>query len=1358
LAAWEVYSKAFDQFYIELQIIEFETQIEANRRLIEFAREVGAPLILACDSHYLDPSHAETHDLLMYIRQNKTRLDKVEKDEDVWDFEVRNLYYRTAAQMRRGFEVPFECGGKACGPFRDGTFTDEVFAEALANTMKVARQAEDIKLDGKVHLPKLYTDSREELRNKVNQGFKRLQLGQFPNKREYQTRLLHEFEVICKLGWADYFLVMERIVSMAKEEFASEVGEWAVGYGRGSAAGSLVSWCLGLTDCDPIEHGLLFERFLDEGRPDPPDIDTDFHPAIRDRVKDRIVEMFGREKTCSIGTYTSYKTRAVIIDVARALGLDVMEVNTVTKKMDPLKSFEDDDGDDVVVDKMEFEELRKHYPELDAYLEVNPEVLVHAEVIRNQVRNMGKHAGGVIISDMDLRDKIPVQHGADGGVVSSWAESGNSSELSQVGLVKYDILGLNNLPIISDCVAMVKKYRGEVILRAEIPLDDHRSIRMEAKDDLVGIFQLENKAMKGTIDAVGMESLNDVAAVTSLIRPGPKDMGMDMEYASRKNGAPFEIIPALVPVLGNTYGILVYQEQMMKISQVLCGFDGPMANKLRKACGKKLVDLMASIKEAFIKGAQPKIEAGEVTLEQVETLWDQIVSFARYGFNKSVDKDTQVITLDGVRRIEDIRPGQNVWCFDGTSFEQTEVVALHDHGMLPAFEVEFDDGSKEVCTINHKFLTARGQKPLGEILEHDLGVYADVEAKRRLALSDLRGIVSDEKDSRCSYGIGGSLSKGQAEDCEVCRMRGGVIEEAVREASPDVSGGNRSGKQEPVKAGSGKSCQGEGVECGGRSPRESGFAAQGFGCGREFAEGEGDEVEGNGCAEQNRLGTGEVVGDGQDNVIEARGSRGSVGASREVETGESGCVSGDNEKSSDGCEAVESGNMVGVFSRRDGIPEGSAGALRDSAEAMRFCKERLLDRGRRVLALRGDVLEEEISIPEGSREGPFIESRGGEAGVGSCSSRGGLLERVWEGSSERLMGGAVAGDSQEAEPGRVSIRKVLRVRAVGLRQMYDLEVHHGAHNFLLASGLITSNSHAVTYSMLSTAEMWLKNHYFVEYMTALLNNTKAGKKKHGSDNILVDYINYVRRRGTNVLPPDINLSGPGFTIESGGVRYGLGHVKNVASASENIVRIAAEKPFDDVADFYERCVYEQEIQSGVNAGKMRTSKPSKKVVESLVAAGAFDAFGTRQQVMAEYYKVRKEKVVPPELKDDEWELAETEVIGLCLSRPPIFTRFLTEMSTHGWRRLGDVSGRKKVTVLCRVDNIIPKTSRSGNPMLVVTVGDGMDKLSFFVFMAGKQQFLDAIRVGNIAAIPLDKFEDGDARFFDDRRGITVVEK
>jgi DNA polymerase III alpha subunit len=1188
------YMDCFDDFYLEIQIIEYEEQREANHLLIRLAQKIGAPLILACDSHYLVPEHAETHDLLMYIRQGKTRQEVAEKDEDVWDFEVRNLFYRTGEQMRRVWTEGFvDREGHAHKPFKDSIFTEDILREAMGNTLKVARQAEDIKMDSTVKLPKLYQDSARELKKKVNEGYRRLELGKLPNKQEYIDRLKHEFGVIAKLGWADYFLVMERIVTMARTEFYDEVGDWAVGTGRGSAAGSLVSWCLGITDCDPIRHSLLFERFLDSERSDPPDIDLDFHPRIRQRVKDRIVEVFGEDKTCSIGTYSTYKTRAVIIDVARAIGLDVGEANAVTKKMEPLQSFENDDGDSEIVDKMDFDDLRKHYPELDAYFKLSPEhaeVLVHAEVIRNQVRNMGKHAGGVIISDLNLKGRIPVQRDASGAIISSWAESGNSAELSKVGYVKYDVLGLNHLCIISDCIELIRENQGVRIARPDIPDDDKLAIKMQCKSDLVGIFQLESPATKPVIDAVKVDSLDDISAVTSLIRPGPKDMGMHMQYAENKNGAFCDVPECIRDILEPSHGVLVFQEQAMSIAKKMSGFTGSEANLLRKAIGKKKEDLMAKMKEKFISGAQVRVGNGEITKKEVEYTYDLIESFAGYGFNKSIDKDTNVMTVDGTRRIEDVCAGQQVWCFDGDGYALTEVVALHNHGVLPGIEVTFDDGSVEVCTVNHKFLTRHGQVPIRDILKRDLG----------------------------------------------------------------------------------------------------------------------------------------VLGDAND---------------------------------------------------RDSMPRG------------------------------------------------------------------------------------------------ISARKVLYARFVGERQMYDLEVHHKAHNFVLASGLISSNSHAVSYSMISTYELWLKHNYFREYMCALLRNTKSAKKSHTGGVAMVEYINYSRRRGVEVLGPSVNDKHPDFYIDRrGNIVYGLSHVRNVASAAEHIVKIAAQQPFTSMQDFYDRCIYEVQVKSGINAGRVRRTRPNKSVVESLINAGAFDEFGSREEMHEQFtiaslgipnytdetWEDMKERVCPdaePNINDpmntgleeikgckdlaqavaeivadekfksmadfydrcvfevevksgknagltrltrpskkvvetliaagafrdfggrqkvirsyylakndvefktlskSDVEALEIEMLGLCLSVEPLCRRFSKVIRNHKWCTIGEHANQNKPIIFGRIEKIERKTSRAGNPMMLVKIGDGMDTLEFFVFRSGMQHFDDRAKVGSLVAVPMNRFDGSLTRFYDDRKEIVRI--
>jgi DNA polymerase-3 subunit alpha len=428
---------------------------------------------------------------------------------------------------------------------------------------------------------------------------------------------------------------MERIVADAREEF----GEWAWGYGRGSSASSLVVNCLGITDIDPIEYGLIFERFLDYSRPDPPDIDVDADPRIRDWIKRHIVEVFGENKVCSIGTYATYKTRAVILDVARALGENLAEVSAVTKRIEPLRAFEDEAGEEFKVDQMDFDDLCEHYPELKAYFDQHPEVRTHSEILRNQVKNMGTHAGGVIVSDLDLKDRIPVCRDKSGQIVSTWGESGNVQELSAVGLVKLDLLGLKTLSVISDCVKMIEITTGKHIARADIPTSDRESILMGSKKDLVGIFQFENPVTKPIADAVGMESLMDVAVVTSLIRPGPMDAMIDgvrmpMEYARRKHGGEYKSPEFIKTALFNTHSLLVFQEDTMNLARVLAGYSPLEANRLRKSVGKKIRELMISMRDSFINGAKPRIDSGEITLVEVEDMWNQIEKFSGYGFAK----------------------------------------------------------------------------------------------------------------------------------------------------------------------------------------------------------------------------------------------------------------------------------------------------------------------------------------------------------------------------------------------------------------------------------------------------------------------------------------------------------------------------------------------------------------------------------------------------------------------------------------------------------------------------------------------------------------------------------------------------
>jgi len=882
------------------------------------------------DSHYLERGHDDTHNVLMCIRQHKTVMEQKEGD-DTWEFEVGNLFYRNAEQVVELFRDGFvEKGGEKRPGFEDDVFTAEVLAEAMGNTLTFARSAEEIELDSTIKLPRLYDDGKGMLRKKVNMGFRRRKLGSKPNKDAYLERIRREFGVIAKLGWTDYFLICERIIADAKKEF----GEWVIGYGRGSAAGSLVSYCLGITDIDPLEHGLLFERFLDEERPDPPDIDNDFDPRYREEVKRHVVELFGEDNVCSIGTYQTYKTRAVVLDVARTLGYDVYEANAVTKKIDPLQAFNDEEGEEHKVDDISFDELFEHYPELKTYLEKYPDVRHHAEILRNQVKNMGTHAGGVIISDKSLKGRIPVlfDKPADKDkrkIVSAWAEApGKSEELSAVGLVKFDILGLNNLPVVADCVRLVEETKGETLTRDDIPIDDALAIRVGSKEDLLGIFQLENPATKPIADEVGLESLGDVSALTSLIRPGPRDMGMDMTYAHRKHGEPYDMPEFLKKLLADTYGVITFQEQCMQVAQQLAGFSPSQSYKFVKAIAKKVPELMASFKSKFIEGAKPRIEAGELSEKDAEEIWKLLETFAGYGFNRA---------------------------------------------------------------------------------------------------------------------------------------------------------------------------------------------------------------------------------------------------------------------------------------------------------------------------------------------------------------------------------------------------------------------------------------HATAYSALSTAELWLKYKYPLEFICSLINNTPLGKKKHGQD-VFVTYVNYARSKGFDVLSPNVSKSKSRFSIEDGAIRFSISHVKNVASMASVIESF---QPFTDMEDFYERVKVEVVSKK---TGKKSHRRPTKKVVDSLVAANAFSDFGDRNEVMRQYYELRKKKEEPPQHTDDEWLTLETEMIGLCLSKPPICKVHAELIKKNKWKLISQLDDSKKTMLFCQIEKIKSHTSRAGNSMFMVNVTDGLNVMKFWVFRGAMDYFRDNFKEGYVAAIPLGKFEEGDMRFFDDHRDATIISR
>jgi len=609
----EKYKQIFEEFYIELIMIDFDLNIEINEKLVKLAKETDTKLIITGDVHYLKKEYSKIHNIMLLIRDNYTLkdLEDEKKKDKIFQFEAKDLYYKTIEDVYDLFNKKY----------KSNLFTKEVFIEAFDNVFELINSIENIELDTSLKLPKISENSDQILKNKLLNGFKKRGFSKNKNK-DYFERMKHEYDVITKSGFTDYFLIMEDIVNWAKNN------NIIVGPGRGSAAGCLISYLLRITEIDPIKYGLLFERFYSEGRKDIPDIDTDFEPRYRDDVKEYIIERFGEKNVCTIGTYGIFKARSTLLDIARVYSIPLHETLHLTKNIMTSEC-----------DTMTFKEIKEEFPAVEKYFENYPEVIDICEVIRGQIRNMSKHAAGMIISDRDLSNNIALMS-RDKKVFSAWQEGSDYHELSALGFIKFDILGLNNLSVIKDCIDIIKERHDIEIDMYNIPMDDKKSLKLAEEADTYGIFQFESRISRDLLKRVKPNCFMDLSHTSSLLRPGPLRAGVSDEFANRKNDKVHYSIPKqLKEILEETYGIIIYQEQIMLIAQKIGGFDLKESNSFRKALvkygkGEKVESeryaKVRSYKNKFIKNAVKILSKNEAL-----DLWEKMASFAAYGFNRS---------------------------------------------------------------------------------------------------------------------------------------------------------------------------------------------------------------------------------------------------------------------------------------------------------------------------------------------------------------------------------------------------------------------------------------------------------------------------------------------------------------------------------------------------------------------------------------------------------------------------------------------------------------------------------------------------------------------------------------------------
>ncbi|MDH5252111.1 MAG: DNA polymerase III subunit alpha [Nitrospira sp.] len=588
----EIFGK--DQFYLEVQANGLDHQRVANAGLMEIHKKLGIPLAGTNDCHYLKKEDAHPHELMLCLQTGKTL-----SDPNRMKFDTDQLYVKSTEEISAAFAE---------------------FPGAVSNTVRIADHC-DLELAlNKTHLPQYtvpqnFTNRETYLEHLTVAGLKE-RLKERPTTRPsalYEQRLREELMVICSMGFAGYFLIVWDIIRFARAQ------NIPVGPGRGSAAGSLVAYALRITDLDPLEYTLLFERFLNPERVSLPDIDMDFCMDRRGEVINYVVDKYGSDHVAQIITFGTLGAKAAIRDVGRVLELPYAEADKVAKLVPNQLNI-------TLQQALDQEPRLRELTQTDAKIK---ELMEVAQSLEGLARHASTHAAGVVISEGPLTDHVPLYKGANDEIVTQYS----MGDVEKIGLVKFDFLGLKTLTMIRRAETLINESRpGQPLLIVDgLPFDDHKTFALLSSGKTTGVFQLESSGMRDLLTGFKPDRFEDIIAIIALYRPGPMDLIPD--FIKRKQGKVPIVYetPELEPILKDTYGVIVYQEQVMAIAHKVAGFSLGQADILRRAMGKKKPEEMEKLRVQFLEGAKNN----SIPEKKAEKLYELIQKFAGYGFNKS---------------------------------------------------------------------------------------------------------------------------------------------------------------------------------------------------------------------------------------------------------------------------------------------------------------------------------------------------------------------------------------------------------------------------------------------------------------------------------------------------------------------------------------------------------------------------------------------------------------------------------------------------------------------------------------------------------------------------------------------------
>ena len=580
-----------ENYFIEIQNHGLAEQIQITDDLIKIAETIGAKIVPTGDCHYVHREDARSHDIMLCVSTNSTI-----HTENRFSFNGDNFYLKSYDEMA-------------------STFSEEW----LKNTVEVSDMI-DVQLKfGDIYFPNFPIPTKENsieyFERLAWEGLKSRYGNELP--QHIIERANHEIKVVKDMGFPEYFLVVSDLVRWAKDN------DIRVGWGRGSAAGSILSYAFNITNLDPLRFGLMFERFLVEGRKSMPDIDLDFDDRYRDKVIEYARTKYGNDKVAHICTFNKTGARQSIRDAARALGHDFATGDKVSKLVPaPVLGISKTLHECMDVD--EFVDLYKKDP-------TSKEIIDTAFGLEGLVRQTGMHAAGIVISRDSLVEYLPImQKGVDNPIITQW----DMGRVEQCGLLKIDFLGLRNLGVIDQCVRLIKKHKGLDIIVDKIPLDDDATYAELCRANAIGVFQLESSGMRELMVQLQPQNIEDIMALISLYRPGPMGSGMDKLYIDRKHGRSKVVYdhPKLEEVLGPSLGIMLYQEDVLGVARELAGFSSGQADDLRKAIGKKQMDKISLFREKFVKGC---VEHSGLAEDRANKIYSDIEYFGGYGFNRA---------------------------------------------------------------------------------------------------------------------------------------------------------------------------------------------------------------------------------------------------------------------------------------------------------------------------------------------------------------------------------------------------------------------------------------------------------------------------------------------------------------------------------------------------------------------------------------------------------------------------------------------------------------------------------------------------------------------------------------------------